>query len=71
MELIVCDGGCGSVSPDPETKLYVANHWTILWVSSPNGGSVSHPSKRRYILCDACWELVKMAAPIMKGGERW
>ena len=25
--VIICDGGCGAQSPDPATRLHVANDW--------------------------------------------
>lgn len=25
--VIICDGGCGAQSPDPATRLHIANHW--------------------------------------------
>lgn len=28
--IIVCDGGCGAQSPDPKTKLFVANNWLTV-----------------------------------------
>jgi hypothetical protein len=49
-EIIRCDGGCGAESPDPKTKLYVANHWMTLIIQREGGDKQWH----RHLLCENC-----------------
>ena len=46
--IIVCDGGCGRQSPDPKTRLHVANNWLRARVGS------RHHEASEYQFCDAC-----------------
>lgn len=59
--IIRCDGGCGAESPDPKTKLYVANRWMNLLVNRKNrrGGW------ERFRLCENCAN--KIALPSTPG----
>lgn len=48
-EIIRCDGGCGAESPDPKTKLHIANSWMNIIVSPENNGRW-----KRHRLCPGC-----------------
>jgi hypothetical protein len=48
-DLIRCDGGCGAESPDPKTRLHVANHWMKILVKTKD-----ESMWRRHCLCGDC-----------------
>jgi len=50
---IKCDGGCGAVSPDPETGLHVANGWIRVLAASNMTYAVLKKNEAR-TFCDDC-----------------
>ena len=49
-KLILCDGQCGAVSPNPETRLHEANHWLEVEAKREHGGWVH----QKRIYCREC-----------------
>lgn len=49
-DLIQCDGGCGKISPDPETRLHTVNGWLTVAAKREHGGYIS----RKGVYCGDC-----------------
>lgn len=51
--ILVCDGGCGAQSPDPQTRLYVANGWLKVRAGYPPAGD-EMTRHDEHIYCRQC-----------------
>lgn len=51
--ILVCDGGCGAQSPDPKSRLHVANGWLKVRAGYPRAGDELSKHDER-IYCRDC-----------------
>ncbi len=66
--LTTCDGGCGAISPDPKTRLHVANRWFVVRAGYRHEGFARQDERDDKLFCKACAQRV-IAALQPEGGR--